>query len=463
VGVAVSSLAPVAGPIGLPFTIYGADFGNYSAGYTKVLIGGATTPLTLWTDAKIQGTIPGSLAAGEHPVVVVRSLNGGLVESSGMTFTVASPAAYAISPSSGPIGLPFTIAGANFGNYVANNARVLIGGATCPLTLWTDTEIKGTAPGALAPGAHEALVERAFNGGVARSSTFTFTLADPVLTAVSPEPAAVLAPFTLSGYNFGNYAAGKSEALIGGATAQLTLWTDTQIKGKLPALGGGGYPVLVRRSFNGGVAQSQASSMTIVEPAVSSMTPVSGQAGGTFSVFGSAFGPYDASLARVLVGGLPSPLSLWSEAKITGAIPAELAAGTHTVVVARGQFQGDPLEFYIQGGYLPSMMRPGTTPSALEFKLGEVYVYPDPARGGKVPTFHIEVGTADSVKLRVFTVAGQLAHEQTLTGKPQAMGAVYAYEYAWTGHITSGVYYYTIEAERAGKKLKARGRFAVVR
>jgi len=38
-----------------------------------------------------------------------------------------------------------------------------------------------------------------------------------------------------------------------------------------------------------------------------------------------------------------------------------------------------------------------------------------------------------------------------------------AYEYAWTGRIASGVYYYTVEAERAGKKLKAKGKFAVVR
>jgi len=133
------------------------------------------------------------------------------------------------------------------------------------------------------------------------------------------------------------------------------------------------------------------------------------------------------------------------------------------VVAMRGQAVSNGLEYYIPGGYSPSMMRPGTGPAALEFKLGEVYVYPDPAKGGKVPTFHIEVGTADSVKLKVYTVAGQLAHETTLTGSPQAVGSVYAYEYAWTGRIASGVYYYTMEAERAGKKLKAKGKFSVVR
>jgi len=101
--------------------------------------------------------------------------------------------------------------------------------------------------------------------------------------------------------------------------------------------------------------------------------------------------------------------------------------------------------------------------SSLEFKLGEVYVYPNPAKGGKVPVFHIEVGKADTVKIRVFTVAGQLAHEATLSGAPQAIGSAYAYEYTWAGRIASGVYYYTIEAGNGGRKIRTKGKFAVIR
>jgi hypothetical protein len=102
-----------------------------------------------------------------------------------------------------------------------------------------------------------------------------------------------------------------------------------------------------------------------------------------------------------------------------------------------------------------------------EFVLGEVYVYPNPAKGGQVPTFHIEAGIADSVKITVYTVAGEVAHNYTVTGAPNAIndgnGLGYAYEYAWRGHIASGVYYYAIEAQKAGKKLKKTGKFAVVR
>ncbi|HOI43149.1 MAG TPA: IPT/TIG domain-containing protein, partial [Elusimicrobiales bacterium] len=104
-GAAEASITPSSGPIGLPFTITGEGFGTYSAGTTVTLIGGSTAPLTLWTDTQIKGTVPGSLAAGEYPVVVQRGAEL-LAETS--SFTVVVPALAEIAPSSGPIGLPFT-------------------------------------------------------------------------------------------------------------------------------------------------------------------------------------------------------------------------------------------------------------------------------------------------------------------------------------------------------------------
>jgi len=102
-----------------------------------------------------------------------------------------------------------------------------------------------------------------------------------------------------------------------------------------------------------------------------------------------------------------------------------------------------------------------------EFRLGEVYVFPNPAKGSEAPVFHIETGIADSVKITIYTVSGRAAHEYTLTGLPSELddgnGLSYAYEYAWRGHIPSGVYLYYIEAQKAGQKLKKTGKFAVVR
>ena len=118
-------------------------------------------------------------------------------------------------------------------------------------------------------------------------------------------------------------------------------------------------------------------------------------------------------------------------------------------------------------GYAPTASpAPQAGPDAA-FRLGEVYVFPNPALRGAAPTFHIECGVADSVKIRVYTVSGRHAHEHTLTGMPAVVddgsGSEYAYEYAWGGHIPSGVYYYHIEAARGGQKLRKTGKFAVVR
>jgi hypothetical protein len=101
------------------------------------------------------------------------------------------------------------------------------------------------------------------------------------------------------------------------------------------------------------------------------------------------------------------------------------------------------------------------------FRLGEVYVYPNPAKGGQAPVFHIETGIADRVNIKIHAVSGRSVHEHTITGMPQIFrkggNLVYAHEYAWEGRKAGGMYYYTIEAEKAGQKLRKSGMFAVMR
>ena len=102
-----------------------------------------------------------------------------------------------------------------------------------------------------------------------------------------------------------------------------------------------------------------------------------------------------------------------------------------------------------------------------DFTLGEVYVFPNPARAGAIPTFHIEVGIADTVHIQIYTISGEPAHETTLVGTPQTIndgqGPQYAYEYAWNGHIPSGIYLYVLTAKKGGARIKKTGKFVVVR
>jgi hypothetical protein len=113
-------------------------------------------------------------------------------------------------------------------------------------------------------------------------------------------------------------------------------------------------------------------------------------------------------------------------------------------------------------GEAPVVVTQDVGPSSA-FTPGETYVYPNPAKNGAVPSFHIECGIADSVDIKIYTVSGREAHEATLTAMPAVIDQRYAYEYAWRGHIPSGVYLYFIEARKGGQKIKKTGKFAVVR
>lgn len=101
------------------------------------------------------------------------------------------------------------------------------------------------------------------------------------------------------------------------------------------------------------------------------------------------------------------------------------------------------------------------------FGLRDIYAFPNPAVGGQRPVIHAAVGVADRVTIRIYDIAGQPVHEATVDA-PQVIddggGPQYAYEYPWGGHIPSGVYLYSVTAEKAGNApIKRIGKLAVVR
>ena len=90
------------------------------------------------------------------------------------------------------------------------------------------------------------------------------------------------------------------------------------------------------------------------------------------------------------------------------------------------------------------------------FRPGEAYAYPNPARRGAKPTIHVETGLADSVELRIFDIAGSLVHRVELSGPPgvidDGQGDEYAYEYAWNEDVPSGTYFCVVRSRKAGEQ-----------
>lgn len=261
----------------------------------------------------------------------------------------------------------------------------------------------------------------------------------------------------------------KNGVLTVGSNETLTLATGTyKVSGM--SLGGGGSVVIAGQvdilvsgdiSMNGGSALNAAGSASSLNIFVDTTSVFTFTGGG--SLVAAVYAPY-AQLklsGNALLGGHYFVRS--AELSGTGNIvqadevlpQAAASAGGNGV----GRKQASVMA--VGGGY---EVLSGPDPT---FRLGEVYVFPNPALRGAAPTLHVEVGIADSVKMTIYTVSGRKVCEHTMTGMPAEIndgsGLHYAYEYAWQGGIPSGVYYYYIEAEKGGQKLRKAGKFAVVR
>lgn len=94
------------------------------------------------------------------------------------------------------------------------------------------------------------------------------------------------------------------------------------------------------------------------------------------------------------------------------------------------------------------------------------YSYPNPAVGGQTPVIRIEMGVLSSVEITIFDVSGRTVNSATISGASPGIAAngQYYYDYPWTEHITSGIYFAVIHGKAAdGTIVRARTRIAVVR
>ncbi|MDP3544502.1 MAG: IPT/TIG domain-containing protein, partial [Elusimicrobiota bacterium] len=370
----VPTLSVATGPIGLPFTLTGPGFGTFSGANSRVLFAGATAPVSVWNDMTISGTIPG-VADGTTTVVVERQTTDGFVaRSEPLPFTVTVPSITAVSPSSAPIGGAFALTGWSFGNFAGTNTRVLIGGATTPVSVWNDATIIGTVPGALAPGEHELIVERrTADGFSARSASVPFTVAGLALAAVSPSTGAIGIPYTLTGSGFGSYLGANSRVKFGVSTAAVSVWTDGSITGTIPTLATGAYAVTVERQQGEDVSVSNASTFTVISPEIVSVTPSSGPIGTAFTLSGTGFGPFAGANTFLLLDGTTTPISVWNDATITATVPGSLTPGLKELTAVRRNADGglsasNTAYFEVTGMGIASVS-PSTGPIGIPFTI----------------------------------------------------------------------------------------------
>ena len=190
-GPSVTSLNPTSGLAGTSVAIAGANFGA-TQGTSTVRFNGIAATATSWSAPSIIVSVPAGATTGNVVVTV------GGVASNGVSFTVTVPAPSiaSLNPTSGLVGTPVTIAGANFGA-MQGTSTVRFNGTTATPTSWSATSISAPVPAGATTGSVVVTVGGVASNGV--NFTVTADTTAPVVTITSPASnATVSATITLT-------------------------------------------------------------------------------------------------------------------------------------------------------------------------------------------------------------------------------------------------------------------------
>ncbi len=177
--------------------------------------------------------------------------------SNDLTFTTAAdtsaPTVTSLSPTSGVIGTPVTIMGANFGAAQGTSTVTFNGIAATP-TSWSATSITAAVPAGATTGNVVVTV-----GGVASNGvSFAVTAPAPSIASLNPTSGLIGTSVTIAGANFGA-TQGTSTVKFNGTAATPTSWSTTSIVVKVPAGATTGNVVVTV----GGVASNNGASFTV--------------------------------------------------------------------------------------------------------------------------------------------------------------------------------------------------------
>ena len=245
------------------------------------------------------------------------------------TFASGSgPTISSLSPTSGQVGTPVTITGANFGSTQSTSTVTFNGVAATP-TSWSATSIVVPVPS----GATTGNVVVSIGGSPSNASNgvnFTVTPPPPAISSMSPTSGPVGTSVTITGTNIGG-TQGTSTVTFNGTVGSPTSWSGTSIAVPVPAGATTGNVVVTV----GGVA-SNGVSFTVSGsgsgPAITNLNPNSGVAGTAVTIAGTNFGSTQGSSTVTFNGTAATPTS-WSATGIGAAVPAGATTGNVVVTV----------------------------------------------------------------------------------------------------------------------------------
>jgi hypothetical protein len=331
----ITILSPASSAVGTAVTITGTNFGATQGTSTVTFNGTAATP-TSWSATSIVVPVPAGATTGN----VVVTVNG--VASAGAAFTVLpTPSIGSVLPASAAVGAPVTITGTNFGA-TQGTSTVTFNGVTAAPTSWSATSIVAAVP----TGATTGNVVVTVNGVASAGATFT-VIPTPNIGSLLPASAAVGAPVTITGANFGA-AQGTSTVTFNGVTATPTTWSATSIVAPVPpGPTTGSVVVTVNGLASAGAAftavpvsiSPRAAAVVVTTQTQQFSAWVTSNASVTWSVDGVAGG--NGTVGQINTSGLytpPSSAGIHTVTATSVANPAESATASVAVTDLAGVF-----------------------------------------------------------------------------------------------------------------------------
>jgi hypothetical protein len=282
--------------------------------------------------AEFTTTITGTGAAGSFEIQFV-SEDGLVVGRVPVTITVEPPPGVnpptisAINPNRGPVGTSVTITGTNFSTTASDN-QVRFANIAGTVQSATATTIVTSVPAGSVAGPITVTVTV---GGQA-SNAFPFTVLHQI-NSFTPTSGPVGTTFTIQGTGFAPSIAGNT-ITFGTTTATITDATNTQIRGTVPNIPPGPYPV--RITTNGITTDVGTFTVTVPPPTITAISPTSGPGGTVFTLTGTNFSTVPGENVITFTDRLTNvattvAVTSATATQLTGTVPVAFVAGVYTV------------------------------------------------------------------------------------------------------------------------------------
>lgn len=314
----ITSITPAIGPTGRVVSIAGTFFEDAS----KVSFGaGDAMTFSIKNANLIEATVPTNATTGKVKVVTP----GGEALSAVDFVVKGAPEISGFTPSSGIVGTVVTITGQNFD---AGSVVVKFGtGTATEVTIVSATQITAKVPATGTTG--KITIETAAGSGLS-ASNFT-VIGAPAISSFTPTSGLAGVEVTITGTNFINVNTIKFNSTVVTA-GNYTLFSDTQIKAKVPAGAASGK---ISVTTPAGSGTSGTDFTVLLPPVITSFSPANGAQGSNVIITGTGFTNITSVKFNEVEAGAGN-FTVNSATQITAKVPASATSGKIKVTNALG-------------------------------------------------------------------------------------------------------------------------------